>query len=300
MYNVEIINKIKSKINSLIDSGSDMTQLFDVINALKNSTWSVLEKFMLQHGIHHSNEETVKKQSVSVRANQFRNKMCNECGIECVYEKVTAEYVCPKCGLCYYDNDTVLFNGQMPYEEMTHFQLIKINKYSRRTNFRTILRNIQSYPSPLSFSTKDFIRTTPRNEYTLGDVKKMMKNRNLTIDYSNLHLITSILSTTYEPLVLIPGHRDFIIALMEECIHLFEGLKKEGKIVGRKNFVGYHYAMTRICNVKKGSIDLTYIKKHLICIKCKSTKNKQSKIWKLIVEKAVDVQSPLAKYIVQS
>lgn len=205
---------------------------------------------------------------------------CMSCGYEMTYNCVTSDLVCHNCGACSYNSDMGYEYGKKPIEEMTLGVQKRINRYKRMTNLKTILRNLQAYCSPLGKRVYAFIAKNKPFSGTMEELRDLLKSHGLSGYNQKIHLIASLVSHNYKPLVLTREQYRCIYRAFYQIVYKFETLKMENKIEKpRKNFISYHLALYFICT----DLEYDHVLPHLILPKGCKTVNKQIMTWRNIV-----------------
>lgn len=243
-----------------------MLELLMVLRACGTKALEVVHAFWRKY----DPTKLIVTKAVDVRkAVQF----CDVChSTDFAYDLKSADLICCSCGRCTYNSTIGYTYGRMPYEEAEHFQLHKINKYKRMTNLKTILRNLQAYASPMNDELMLFAEKYRGSALTLQEVRVLMKRHKLGKFYSKLHMITAMLSSAYTPLRLSQRDTILIMGAFRTKVRQFEF----NNVVGRKNFVSYHYALKQICT----ELNLLHVLPHLLPLKCSNTYVVQSRIWR--------------------
>lgn len=210
-----------------------------------------------------------KTKLIDIPEGEFFCKTCGKNSI--VYDAVKCDKVCIDCGLTSYAPQLQQISGIFPASEVTNFEMVKTNVYTRINNLKALLRNLQGYPSPLSESAMKFIQQNKGQHFTLVTLRQAMKRAGLSKFYCNIFMIAQMIVPTYKCVSLTPKEYMRIICRFKLYVTAFEMMKKRV----RKNFVGYQFALIQVCR----ELRMTKVLPHLSLPKNKATLKAQSMLW---------------------
>lgn len=273
-----LFDDVLDYINKLIEANCQNS--FEIISkyqpylvACAQKNYDIVTSFAFTHGIR---EEVVLTETQITAANY----VCKRCGSRNVtYDVITADMTCHMCGTCTYNSDIGYLYQKQTIEEMDHYTAYKKVVYSRITNMKTILRNLQSYPSPLPIQTLEFINQYKGSVITFVELRKMMKRSKLSHSYSKTHLIMSMINPEYQCLKLTRPQHMLIMCKFRDILHVFTTENK----FHRSNFLNYHYVIRCISL----EYDLGHVLPHLLELKCRITIDKHMYIMDIIKNKLV-------------
>lgn len=144
---------------------------------------------------------------------------------------------------------------------------------------KSILRNLQGYPSPLTPSMKNLIMNLrPAPEMSIGDLRREIRKRNIRMSLDMCPNILECINPNYKPVKLSRHEERTILGEFYKIVTVFSILQKGGAI-RRKNFLSYHFVISKIISRERLS---RRIRKFLILPKCKTTMVKQEREWRKI------------------
>lgn len=215
-------------------------------------------------------------------------KRCMYCGgTSLIYDSERCDRICTTCGMCIYDSE-IRPVGFMEWETKDCRSTIRIVKYSRIVNMKSILRNLQGYPSPLKPEVKELIsELRPCSDMTISKLRLEFRRRKIKVSLDMCPSILEIINPTFKPLRLSKSQETLIIGEFFRITKVFKLLQDEGKIK-RKNFLSYHFILSKIIVRRKiGS----FVRKFLILPKCETTKVKQQRDWRKIRDRYLQIYS---------
>ena len=276
----KLFEAVTNHINGLIDAATGSPDLFAVIKkyqpylmACMNKNYDAVITFAFAHGLR---EEVVMTEAQITAANY----MCHRCGCHDVtYDVITADMTCHHCGNCCYNSDIGYLYSKQTVEEMDHYTAYKKVIYSRITNMKTILRNMQSYPSPLVPATLEFVGKYKGSVLSFQELRQLMKKHRLSHSYSKTHLIMSMVNPQYKCLKLTRAQHMLILCKFKDILQVFTHENQ----FKRSNFLNYHYVIKCICI----EYQLYHVLPHLFNLKCIVTVQKHTEIMEAIKLKLV-------------
>lgn len=276
MNDLTLFEDVFEYINKQINEAAASDQ-FTVISkyqpylvACTNKNYDAITTFAFAHGLR---EDVILSEAEITAANY----MCHKCGSKDVtYDVITADMTCHRCGNCAYNSDIGYLYQKQTYEEMEHYTSYKKTVYSRVTNMKTILRNMQSYPSPLVPTTLEFILKNKGRTLTFSELRRDMKLCKLSHSYGKTHLIMSMINPEYKCLKLTRAQHMLIMCKFRDILDVFVNEK-----FTRSNFLNYHYVIRTICVEHC----LFHVIPHLFNLKCSMTKQNHDKMMEVIKQK---------------
>lgn len=232
--------------------------------------WMVYEN--VNDVIHMIHEE--RYQGNTEEGNDFYCLNCSK--ISCLYDHKSADVICYDCGISRTAGPNV--SRTVQWETKDQYQIIKKVFYDRVVNMKTILRNMQAYPSPLPQKVTSFImRHRGNRSLTIKGLRKLMKNEKLSFSLKMAPTILEMINPDYKTLKLNGSEMQSIINMFKRVIIVFDELKDCGKIV-RKNFLHYNFVLCKICK----RLGIEKVINHLVMPKIRSTILKHEELWLLI------------------
>jgi hypothetical protein len=201
---------------------------------------------------------------------------CCMCGTPtCVYDSKVCELICTTCGICSNAVDVAPHWGTAHWESKDCRQVPQNTYYKRLTNLKTIMRNLQGYPSPLTPSVMSFVnRHRPDNTMTLVTLRKLLRAENVKVPLQMSPTILNSINPTYKLLKLSSIQLTTIVNRCSGILQTFKRLQKIGEIK-RKNFLNYHYVIGQICTV----LEYNHVLPYLTLPKGRATLKEHDSIW---------------------
>lgn len=224
-------------------------------------------------------ELEAEKDGLSSRKPSQNSELCTGCGsVDFVEDIPQCSRICISCGICTYDSSIHPANF-VEWESHDHRSYTRIVKYSRMVNMKSILRNLQGYPSPLKPPIRSFIaEVRPWPELTISGLRMELRRRKLSVSLDMCPNILESINPTYQPLRLTHAQEVCILGEFYRIVSTFISLQAEGKIK-RKNFLSYHFVLSKI--IRRVNLG-TFMRRFLILPKCKATQIKQEREWRKI------------------
>lgn len=249
---------------------------FSTLNYFKNMTEVECCEHSNEIGFSLSNCDVSQLNLVQCQSAQITKTdyQCKSCGSENTYYCVeTADQVC-ECGIARHVPELVYLYGAQTFDEMDHYKSVKVNKYCRITNLKTILRNLQAYPSPLPNIVKIFVNQNRGKYLSFENLRLLMKKFSLGKFYSKIHLIMNLVNPFYKPCRI---SKENYCKIVNDFSEIMELLMETCKGF-RKNSLNYFFLIELICRKHL----IFGLEEHLLKLRCKSTKLKQLNIIKKI------------------
>lgn len=202
---------------------------------------------------------------------------CPHCAkVSCIHDHRSADIICFECGISRAAGPNV--SREPHWETKDQYCMIKKVFYDRVVNMRTILRNMQAYPSPLPPKVKAFIeRHRGNTALHIHSLRRLMKLEKVNYTLKMAPTILEIINPEYKTLKLNGDEMRLIMNKFKKVVEVFDELKREGLIV-RKNFLHYNYVLSKICP----GLGIPKILPFLIMPKIASTRIKHDEMWLLI------------------
>ena len=207
----------------------------------------------------------------------YAEETCDVCFVKDTlkfFEK-TNELVCTNCAC---STDLPIAHNRREWADFRSFT--RVVKYYRVVNMKSILRNLQAYPSPLTPRIREFIKENrPNRGMTIKSLRRKLLTQKVKVSYTMAPNILSCINPDYKPLRLTAMEREDIVNAFRLIAKTFEDLKAGGESDGRKNFLNYHYALLMISRRLKIEEKL---RPHLLLPKGIASSRKHSILWKRI------------------